>query len=521
MTILSFADHTLDIDRRELRRRGQLVPVEPQVFDLVAYLVLNRDRVVTKDELIASVWNGRIVSESTLTSRMNAARKGLGDSGEAQRLIRTYARKGVRFVGEVQVSGRDARSESRDLPVVPPVDAGKPCIAVLPFVNLSGDPEQEYFSDGITEDVIAALSRHRSLMVIARNSTFALKGRSDDVRRIGRDLGAAYIFSGSVRRMGQRMRITTQLVETEEGRQVWGEQYDRVTEELFEVQDEITSSITARLEAEIGRAEQSRVDRKPPQSYNAWDLFRVGTRHFYEWTVAGNSEAQRFFRRAIEVDPTFAEAHGFLSYAIVLSMLYFDAAIDEALLDEAVDIAKKGVMLDERDALVRFMYGRALLGRGQYGEALAELESAVQLNPNLAVVYCGIGDSLAYGGRTDEAILYFEHAVSLSPHDPVRWAFYSYGALAHLIAGAFEKAEQWAQRATRVPNCHYWGYAHRVAALGYLHRDVDLGVALRDLSRMKPNFTCALARERLFYLNDRQQLETYLEGLRRAGVPAR
>ena len=309
MTI-SFSGHSLDIDRRELRRGAELVAVEPQVFDLLVYLVCNRDRVVTKDELIASVWNGRIVSESTLTSRMNAARKALGDSGEDQRLIRTYARKGVRFVGEVQGSGRDARPGSPEVLVLPPVDAGKPCIAVLPFVNLGDDPEQEYVSDGITEDVIAALSRHRSLMVIARNSTFALKGRSDDVRRIGRDLGAAYIVGGSVRRMGQRLRITTQLVETEEGRQVWGEQYDRALEELFEVQDRITSGITARLEGEISRAEQSRVDRKPPQSYNAWDLFRIGTKHFYQWTAAGNREAQRFFRRAIEVDPTFAEAHG-------------------------------------------------------------------------------------------------------------------------------------------------------------------------------------------------------------------
>jgi tetratricopeptide (TPR) repeat protein len=199
-------------------------------------------------------------------------------------------------------------------------------------------------------------------------------------------------------------------------------------------------------------------------------------------------------------------------------MLYFDAAIDEGLLDEAVDIARRGVMLDDRDAFLRFIYGRALLGRKDYREALSELETAVQLNPNLAVVYCGVGDSLAYDGRTQEAIAYFERAVGLSPHDPQRWAFYSYGALAHLFAGAFETAAEWAHKATRVPNCHYWGFAHRVAALGHLRREEDLKVALRDLRKMKPDFTCALARERLFYLKDPTQVEIYIDGLRRAGV---
>ncbi|MFO1392235.1 MAG: winged helix-turn-helix domain-containing protein [Steroidobacteraceae bacterium] len=521
MSTFVFENHSLDVDRRELRKGSELVPLEPQVFDLLTCLIANRDRVLSKDDLISAVWGGRIVSDSTLTSRINAARRAVGDSGEEQRLIRTYARKGVRFVGEVRESangpGQAARTPGR-VPALPET-RGKPRIAVLPFVNVGGDVQQEYFADGITEDVIAALTRHRSVLVIARNSTFALRGQSGDVRRIGSDLGADYLVEGSVRRVAGRVRVTVQLVETESGQQLWAEQYDRALEEIFDVQDEITATITARIEPEVGQAERARAARKPPQTFGAWDYFRMGTKHFYASTAEGNAEAQRLFRHALELDPGMAEAYGFLSYAIVLGMIYFDADPDDALLDEAVEIAKKGVMLDDRDASIRFMYGRALLARKSYGKALDELEAAMNLDPNLAVVYCGLGDSLAYEGRLDEAIPYFQKAVGLSPHDPLRWAFYSYGALAYLFAREYELAEDWSHKATLVPNCHYWGYAHRVAALGYLRRPGDLDVALADLHKVKPEFTSGFARRRLFYVKDPQQVEIYVEGLRRAGVP--
>jgi TolB-like protein/tetratricopeptide (TPR) repeat protein len=512
-----FAGHSLDIDRRELKRGSELVAVEPQVFDLLAYLVKNRDRVITKDDLMATIWKGRVVSESTLTSRINSVRKAVGDSGEEQRLIRTYARKGIRFVGEVEESPDAAQGPSA--PSSLPDTHGRPCVAVLPFVNLSGDPQQEYISDGITEDIMTALSRHRSLLVIARGSTFAFREQGEDVRRVGLDLGAGYLVRGSVQRAGSRLRITVQLVETESGRSVWAEQYDRELHEVFEVQDEITTMIAARIEPEVGDAERSRAERSPPQTFTAWDFFRLGTKHFYKSTADDNREAQRLFRRAIEVDPTLAEAYGFLSYSIVLSMIYFDAEPDEALLEEAVEIAKKGVTLDDRDAAVRFMYGRALLARGAYRDALGELETAVELNPNLAVVYCGLGDSLAYEGRISEAIPYFQRAIRLSPHDPLRSAFYSYGALAYLFAHEFETAEDWAHKATRIPNCSYWGFAHRVAALGYLERTDERASALAELLKIKPDFTCGLARRRLFYLKDPAQIALYVDGLRRAGVP--
>jgi len=528
-----FADHVLDLERRELKRGSQQIALEPQVFDLLTYLIQNRDRVVSKDDLMSAIWGGRVVSESNLTSRINAARKAIGDDGEQQRLIRTYARKGVRFVGNVDEAKPGAIEEALDLttarvaPAEGEMQAGsnalvepraKPTIAVLPFNNMSGEPEQEYFSDGITEDIITALSKHRSILVIARNSTFAFKGHDRDVRRVGLDLGADYLVEGSVRKIGKHIRVTAQLIETEGGRHVWAERYDRDVQDMFAMQDEITAAIAARIEPEIGTAERVRSERKPPHVLHAWDFFRLGTRHFYKSTIEDNREAQRLFRRAIELDGGLAQAYAFLGYALVLSMVYFDIEPSDERLNEAVTVARKGVELDEQDALVRFMYGRALLAQKAYGDALAELESAVELNPNLAVVYCGLGDSLAYEGRFSEAIPYFEKAINLSPYDPQRWAFYSYRALAHLLARQFELAAEWAQKATRIPNSHYWPFAHRVAALGHLQRP-EAQAALVELLQLQPDFSCRLARKRLFYIKDPVHLDIYVEGLRKAGVP--
>jgi TolB-like protein/cytochrome c-type biogenesis protein CcmH/NrfG len=536
-----FGDCALDPTRRELWRGGEAIHVEPQVFDLLLHLVRNRDRVISKDEMLATVWGGRIVSESTLSNRINAARRAIGDSGEQQGLIRTVPRRGLRFVADVREEADQTQSEPSAAGISPgqPAESteegsklsardgvgplefrGKPTVAVLPFDNMSGDPEQDYFSDGISEDIITLLSKHRSLLVIARNSAFAFKGRGSDVRHIGRELGADYVVEGGVRKLGQQLRITAHLIETQGGRLVWAEQYDRTLEQMLEVQDQITTTIAARIEPGIGSAERLRTERLPPQALHAWDLFRLGTKHFYKSTSEDNLEAQQFFRGAIALDPDLAQAYGFLSYSMILRMLYFDAEPREEQLKEALTIAKKGVALDGQDALVRFTYGRALLVQRAYGDALAELEEALRLNPALPVVYCGLADSLAYEGRFAEAMPYFEKAISLSPHDPQRWAFYSYGALAYLFAGEFEEAQKWAWNATRIPNAHYWPFAHRLAALGHLQRKDELSTAIAELLQRKPNFTARFARERLFYVRNPAHLDVYIDGLRLAGIPA-
>jgi TolB-like protein len=234
--LYEFDDYCLDVTRQELRRGADLVAIEPQVLDLLHYLILHRGRVVSKDDLIAHVWKGRIVSDSALTSRIATARQAVGDTGNHQRLIRTLARKGIRFVGEVR--------EGQNLDAAVAVTASQPhslpdlpSVAVLPFTNMSGELEQEYFADGIAEDIITELSRFGGLFVIARNSSFQWKGKLIDVRQIGRDLGVRYLLEGSVRKAGDRVRISAQLIDAGSGSHLWAEHYDRNLQDVFAVQD--------------------------------------------------------------------------------------------------------------------------------------------------------------------------------------------------------------------------------------------------------------------------------------------
>ena len=264
-----FEDFALDSDRRELARGTEAIVIGPQVFDLLLHLVQNRELVVSKDNLIDVVWGGRIVSESTLTSHINAVRKAIGDTGENQRLIRTISRKGYRFVGEVQeVDGSERKQPVRLTEALGPALTlpDRPSIAVLPFVNLSGEPGQDYFVDGVADDIISALSRMRWLFVIARNSSFTYKGRAVDVTQVGRELGVRYLLEGSVRKAANRVRITGQLIDAATGATLWSERFENVLDDIFELQDEMATSVVGELVPHLERAEiarASQADRKP------------------------------------------------------------------------------------------------------------------------------------------------------------------------------------------------------------------------------------------------------------------
>ena len=512
---VTFGRYRFDASTGQLWSGKREVRLTPKSAGVLAELVKRPGELVTKQDLFASLWPDVAVSDDALTSCIQELRKALADDAKQPRFIETRHRRGYRFIASLSgaLSGESAAYPERDAE-----RAGKPTVAVLPFHNVSGDPTQEYFTDGITEDILTALSKHRSLLVIARGSAFAFKGRAVDARQAGSDLGADYVVEGSVVSNGPRLRISARLVETESGGHVWAERYECGLEEVFDVQDEITMAIAGRIEPEVGSVERLRVERKSPQTFRAWDFFHLGMKHLYSATGEDNAEAQRLFRRAIELDPIFPQAHASLSYAIVLGMVYFDAEPEAATLQEALALAQKGVELDDQDALSHFVYGRALLASKAYADALAELESAADLNPSLAVVYCGLGDSLAYEGRIDEAIPHFEKAIQLSPFDPQRWAFYSYRALAHLCARQFESALEWAQKATRVPHCHYWPFAHRLSALGHLRQPGAIDTAKTELLQRKPEFSCAFARKRLFFIKNPAHMELYLEGLREAGL---
>jgi TolB-like protein len=265
-----FDDYALDTERRELRRADTPVAIEPKVFDLLAYVIENRQRVVSRDDLIAHVWDGRMVSESALARCIYEARRAIGDSGEAQRLIKTLPSKGLRFVGAVREERQPseaAEADGRPEKPAPLPLPDRPSIAVLPFDNVSGDREQDYFCDGITEDIITELSRFSELFVIARNSSFQYKGKAAiDVRQVGRDLGVRYVLQGSIRRGGDRVRISAQLADAVTGAQRWAERYDRQLEDVFAVQDEVARTIVAILAAHVNKAEIERTINKAPET---------------------------------------------------------------------------------------------------------------------------------------------------------------------------------------------------------------------------------------------------------------
>ena len=518
MGLLQFGDYELDTALFELREAGVRVAVEPQVFDLIAYLAKNCERTVTKEEIFAEIWNNRIVSDGALSSQVKAARKALGDDGVSQHTIRTIHGRGFRFVAPIDCAPAvPTAAQDRESGVLAEI-AKKPSVAVLPLANLIHNPSEDYLADGMTEDITTALSKNRWLTVVARNSAFAFRDSTDGIKAIGNHLGADYVVAGSVRKAGTRVRVTVQVVDTETEISVWSERFDRDMADIFDLQDQITELVAARIESELGLTEQRKAERRPRKNRGAWDLYQLGVAAFYKFTPECNRRCQELLRQCLELDPDLASAHSRLAYAIVLSMVYFEAAPDARRLDEALAAAKQAIRLDDKDANCYFTIGRVHLARREYDLAIDALEKAVQLNPCLAVAYCGLGDSLAYEGRLDEAIDQFETATRLSPHDPFRWAFYSYRSLAHLFRGDLEDAAAWARKSVQIPNAQYWSNAHLVAALGHLGDMEQAAVALRELKRVKPEFSLAFAREHLFYLKREDQMDTYISGLKKAGV---
>jgi TolB-like protein/class 3 adenylate cyclase/predicted negative regulator of RcsB-dependent stress response len=517
--VIQFADFELDTALFELRKSGESVAVEPQVFDLLVFLARNHGRTVTKEEVFTAIWGDRIVSDAALSSQIRAARRALGDDGASQRMISTVHGRGFRFVAPVEAAVASPGDGAADRPDPgPQVIAKRPTVAVLPFANLNRDRDEDYLGDGISEDVTTALSKNRWLTVIARNPAFAFRNSNDSIRAIGEKLGADYVVTGSVRKAGTRFRITVQVVEAETEHSLWSERFDRDVTDIFDLQDEISQLVASRIEPELGLTEQRKAEKRPRKNRGAWELYQLGVAEFYKFTPESNTKSQDLLRQSIRIDPEFSGAHSRLAYAIVLSMVYFDAETDEARMQEALTAAKRAIELDDQDASAYFTLGRVHLARCEYDLALDALQHALELNPNLAVTYCGLGDSLAYEGRLDEAIEQFEMAIKLSPHDPFRWAFYSYRSLAHLFRGEFADAVLWARKAVQTPNAQYWAQAHLLAALGHLGDQERARSALSDLARVKPEFSLDFARRRLFYLKRADQLESYLDGLRKAGL---
>jgi TolB-like protein/cytochrome c-type biogenesis protein CcmH/NrfG len=518
-----FADHTLDTDRRELRRGSERIAVEPQVFDLLVYLVQNRDRVVSKDDLIASVWAGRSVSDSTLTSRINAARKAVGDSGESQTLIRTIQRKGLRFVAEIreQPDGGEPVHPAaapagvhEQRPALPLPD--RPAIAVLPFVNMSGEPEQEYFSDGISEDIITALSKLRWFFVIARNSSFVYKGKAVHLKQVAEELGVRYVLEGSVRKGGDRVRITAQLNDVATGSHIWAERYDRKLADVFAVQDEITEAIVAAIEPQLYAAENFRSRRKPPDSLDAWDLVMRALSHYWRVTRQDIVVAQALLEKAIAIDPNYGQALGMLatSHTFGAHMGWEDMAGIAPIAERA---AQAAILADSEDPWAHQALGYVYLFARRFEDSLAEFELALQLNPNFALALGYYGVTLCYCGRWEEGGLAARRALRLSPRDPFSATYYGIAAYSQFVGHNYDEAMRLAREGIRQRN-DFVG-AHRVltAAAAMAGKDDVAGAALQELRRAQPNISLAWIASEM-PMKRKADMDHYLEGFRRAGL---
>ncbi len=516
-----FSDHRLDTSRRELFRGLERIALEPQVFDLLVHLIENRARVVSKDDLIATVWSGRIVSDSTLTSRINAARKAVGDSGNAQTLIRTIARKGFRFVGEVRVVDADAaQAGAPDHAAEPPRPAlplpDRPAIAVLPFTNMTDDPAQEYFSDGISEDIITALSKLRWFFVIARNSSFVYKGKAVHLKQIGAELGVGYVVEGSVRKVGDRVRITAQLNDVATGSHIWAERYDRDLADVFAVQDEITEAIVTAIEPQLYAAENFRARRKPPDSMDAWDLVMRALSHYWRVTRQDNVVAQALLEKATAIDPNYGQALGVLatSHTFSAHMGWEDMATMAPIAERA---AAAAILADSEDPWAHFALGGVYLFARRFDNSLAEFELALRLNPNFSLAQGYYGLALAYCGRWQEAVSAAQRALLLSPRDPLSAVYCGIASYAQFVGRNYDEAMRLAREGIR-QRADFVG-AHRVltAAAGMAGQTDAAKAALQELRRAQPNISLGWIAVQMPIRHDADR-EHYLEGFRRAGL---
>lgn len=511
-----FDEFSLDTDIRELRRGREVIALEPQVFDLLVLLIENRDRVVSKDDLIASIWQRRAVSDSTLTSRINAARKAIGDSGEQQRLIRTIARKGLRFVGELHETPQIHESASAGAARVIPSLSERPAIAVLPFVNMSGDPEQEYFSDGISEDIMTALSKLRWFLVIARNSSFAYKGKNVLLKQVASELGVGYVVEGSVRKAGDRVRITAQLNDTATGSHLWAEHYDRGLADVFAVQDEITEAIVAAIEPQIYAAENFRAQRKPPENLDAWDLVMRALSHYWRVTRQDNVVAQALLEKAISIDPNYGQALGVLanSYMFTAHMGWADMIAAIPVAERAALAAIRG---DSEDAWAHLALGHVYLMGRRFDDSLAEYELALRLNPNFALAQAYYGLSLSYNSRWQEADVAARRAIRLSPRDPLQSIYCGIAAYARFVGHDYAEAMKLARESIRQRGDFVGGHRVLTAATAMAGDRGGAAQALEGLRRAQPNISLAWIGENMPIRHEAERAH-YLEGFRRAGL---
>ena len=495
---LYFEDFALDPDRRELRRAGTLVAVEPQVFDLIHYLVGQRERVVSKDDLLDAIWNGRVVSDSTLTSRINAARRALGDSGGEQRLIRTISRKGFRFVGALRQDAAAPRAEAP--PARPPRElpaTDRPSIAVLPFANLSADHALGLLTDALTEDVTALLARVPGFFVIARASAFLYRDASHELHRIGDELGVQYLVTGSVRASDHLLRVTAELAEPN-GRQIWSGRYEAERGDTLTLQDEIARQLATHLEPALLRAEFSSIRRRRSDSLDAWSHFRqaVGSVVVHGWSEDGFERGLKELELAVAADPQFAIAHALFSLWAAIGANMSLLPNSDAARQRASDAAERALALDPNDFDVLGFTGCAFGDLGETSRGRKLLERAIEFDPSNAQARDALGVLPARDGEHATGIDNMRLGIRQSPQDFRLGFFRSLLADGLIRAGRFEEALDEAQTACRRDGGFFLPRIVAAWALVRLARLDEARAMLGEAHRIRPSL-------------DREQIERF------------
>jgi TolB-like protein/Tfp pilus assembly protein PilF len=518
-----FENCTLDTERRELRREGELIPLEPKVFDLLVYLIQHRERVVSKDDLLTALWDRRVVSESALSTRINAVRSAICDSGEEQRLIKTFPRKGVRFVGNV----REERATNRAVVSEISTEAAKglfplpdrPSIAVLPFVNMSGCSEQDYFADGMAEEIITALSRCAWLFVIARNSSFTYRGRTVDVRQVGRELGVRYVIEGSVRRSGTRLRFAGQLVDTTTGAHIWADRFDGELSDVFELQDRFTESVVAAIGPQLQLAEIERLRHKPAAHLNAYDLLLRAQQLEYEFTPDSLAAAVENLKQALAIDPYYAPAMALCAYCHTERIQQGWAREMAKEVAQAVRLAARAVEFARGDGNVLWMSAYAVWNVAMDTARARELaDCSLESNPNSAMALTCLAWIETCGANPKKGMQLFQRAARLSPRDPRGW-FTSTGlGAAHYLEGQFDEAALYAQRALLQNPRSALALRLRAASLAQQGDGDKAAAVMREILEIEPELTLTKLRARLMFLSD-WCWSRYAAGLRGAGMP--
>jgi len=509
-----FEGYTLDIARHSLRAADREVALRPKNFELLRYLVENPDRLVTKEELLKAIWPNVTVTDESLMRCVSEVRHAIGDS--KQIIIATVPRCGYRFTAPVV---RVAASAS-ETPAVPDRVGDRPSVAVLPFANLSGDTQQDYFSDGITEDITTELSRFSELLVIARNSSFQYKGKAVDVRQVGRELGVRYVLEGSVRRSGDRVRITAQLVDAATGAHRWAERYDRELQDAFAVQDEVARAIVAVLAAHVNRAETERALLKPPAAWDAYEYYLRGAEAFFlhqsRRTKASLYDARRLLEQSLAIDPGYARAAAILSRTHLHA--YFEPFdgdyLNPAALDRALELAAMAAHLDPRLPQARAQLGNVLLYKRRHDAAIAEFERAFALNPNY--IDHRYAQALIHAGEPARALEVLEAGIRL---DPFPWlpAFGQMG-LANYLLKRYGEAVRWGRECVSGLPSLQWPHLQLAAAHAQSGQLEEARAEAAEALRINPGFTIE-SWKRLAVYKDPKDAEHHIDGLRKAGLP--